>query len=413
MSRAGADDAGAAAAPGGRASDATIHGGRPRVFGVAARLIPLSVDGGSLLDQGIDVALLMTPAPDEPFAIRTPRGTLGANRHFVLRCQGLERTRGSLARSTAVSELGMQFDLVTAEIVHARDESGGQDRSTTAAQDPAASPRPMIAPVAVEDAPTLTERAALRATVERHASATAVQLSGIATIASEVSVTLRSAVGVDAPIILVAPRDEIAAGAYFAVRYFDVSGAYRGLLRADTVRAAPGMLDLVEATLIRPPTRAEERGSYRSPFDRESALDVIAPAGTRTVRTRFTDISASGLGFSTSSTVVPGHRVRVADPTLPDLDGAELLVIRRDHRDPRHYGARFVEENRGESTLSSILGLQRSERDHRRSLQTDEIRRGRGTSAAPLTDADIRTLRNRRMATRAHESGAPDDRRAV
>jgi hypothetical protein len=410
MDRAGVDDAGAAAAPGGRASDATIHGGRPRVFGVAARLIPLSVGGGSLLDQGIDVALLMTPAPDEPFAIRTPRGTLGANRHFVLRCQGLERTRGSLARSTAVSELGMQFDLVTAEMVHARDESSGEDRLSTFAHDPVASPRPMIAPVAVEDAPTLTERAALRSTVARQASATAVHLGGISTIASEVSVTLRSAVELEAVIVLVAPRGEIATGAYFAVRYFDVSGAYRGLLRADTVTAAPGMLDLVEATLIRPPTRAEERGSYRSPFDRESALDVVAPTGTRTVRTSFTDISASGLGFSTSSAIVPGNRVRVADPTLPELDGAELLVIRRDHRDPRHYGAKFVEENRGESTLSSILGLQRSEREHRRNLQIDEIRRGRGTSALPLTEADIRTLKNRRMATRTHGDDPSDER---
>jgi hypothetical protein len=391
---------------GGNVGDAraATHAGRPRVFGVAARLIPLSSGGGSLLEQGIDVALLMTPRPDEPFAIRTPRGTLGADRHFVLRCQGLERTRGSLARSTAVSELGIHFDLVTAEIVHARDESVGQRRSITSARGLIASPPALIAPIAVEDAPTLSERAASRATLERHASATAVQISGIATIAGEVSVTLRSAVRIDAPIVLVAPRGEIARGAYFAVRYFDVSGAFRGLLRADTVRAAPGMLDLVEATLIRPPARAEERESYRAPFDRESMVDILAPAGTRTVRASFADISASGLGFSTASAIVPGHRIRIADPSLPELDGAELLVIRRDHRDPRRYGARFVVPNRGEASLSSILGLDRSERDHRRSLQMHEIRRGRGANAAPLTEAEIRTLRNRRMGTRDHES---------
>jgi hypothetical protein len=354
-----------------------------------------------MLEQGIDVALLMTPRSDEPFSIRTPRGTLGANRQFVLRCQGLERTRGSLARSTAVSELGVHFDLVTAEIVHPGDETGARTRSSTPSRSPVARPRPMLEPVTVEDAPTLTERAVNRAARERHASATAVQINGIPTIAGEVSVTLHSAVGSDAP---------IATGAYFAVRYFDQSGAYRGLLRADVVKAAPGMLDLVEATLIRPPTRAEERGSYRSPFDRESTLDILAPAGTRTIRCYLTDISASGLGFNTTSTIVPGHRIRIADPSFPELDGAELLVIRRDHRDPRHYGARFVEANRGEATLGSILGLDRSEREHRRGLQIDAIRRGHGTTIAPVTEADIRSLRNRRMGTRDHESRAAVER---
>jgi hypothetical protein len=107
---------------------------------------------------------------------------------------------------------------------------------------------------------------------------------------------------------------------------------------------------------------------------------------------------------------VPGHRIRIVDPLLPDLDGAELLVIRRDHRDARHYGAKFVEANRGESTLISILRLTKSEQTHRRNHQIQEIRRGRGSSAAPLTEADIRSLRNRRMGTRAHEDVRPADR---
>jgi hypothetical protein len=92
----------------------------------------------------------------------------------------------------------------------------------------------------------------------------------------------------------------------------------------------------------------------------------------------------------------------IADPSLPDLDGAELLIVRRDARDRQRYGARFVTPDRGATTLSSILGLEQAEREHRRRVQIQEIRRNRGATAAPLTAADIQALRNRRMGTRDH-----------
>jgi hypothetical protein len=60
--------------------------------------------------------------------------------------------------------------------------------------------------------------------------------------------------------------------------------------------------------------------------------------------------------------------------------------------------------NRGAATLSTILGLEQAEREHRRRIQVEEIRRKRGATAAPLTEADIQTLRNRRMGTRDHSA---------
>jgi hypothetical protein len=391
-----------------------IAAGRPHVFGLAARAIPLSTDGGSLLEQGIDVALLMTPRAEEPFPMRAPRGTLGSGRHFVLRCPGLERERGALARTTAVSELGIQFDLVTAEIVLSREtsqqlrqEAMAQERRATDAlrtqvQAQLGSDCGEDADEAAEAAPAL-ERDAHRVRLNQHASASAVELGGVTTIGAEVSMTLLTPVQMDAPIKLAAPRGEIARGVYFALRYFDASGAKRGLLRADSVSARPGMIDAIEATLIRLPTPAEERQSYRTPFESLFTADVLRGADTRTLRGRITDISAGGIGFRSGTPLEAGDRLQIADPSLPSLDGAGLVVVRRDPRDLQRYGARFAQADRGEAIVSTILGLSRAEREHRRRLQIEEVRRSRTATAAPLSDADIRALHNRRMGTRAHQ----------
>ena len=377
-------------------------GGRPRFFGVEARAIPLSIGGGSLLEQGIDVALLMTPPAAEPFVLRAPRGAIGAGRHFVLRCAGLERKRGALVRATAVSEMGIHFDLVTAEMVQS---NATVPRDTTS---DAAPPRLAPAQPPVQSAVQPTEKKLLardteRARVRRGASASAVQFDGVVTIGIEVSTTLLTPVQMGELVTIVAPRNEIARGAYFALRYFDAAGAKRAIVRADAVRAQAGMLDEIDAELIRVPTPAEERQSYRAPFECYFIADVPGTNGSRTVRGRITDLSTGGIGFRVTSSLAAGERLRITDPSLPDLDGAELLVVRRDARDPQRYGARFIETNRGAAALSAVLGLEQTEREHRTRIQIQEIRRTRGAAAAPLTAADIQALRNRRMGTRDRE----------
>jgi hypothetical protein len=379
----------------------TDASGRPRVFGVEARAIPLSIGGGSLLEQGIDVALLMTPRSGEPFAIRAPRGAIGSGKHFVLRCAGLERQRGALARVTAVSELGIHFDLVTAEIVQS------SELTPHAAPDIAPLPRPPRSTLQADMQPAhqrLLARDAERARLRRRATASAVQINGVTTIAIDVSATLLTPVQMGELVTLHAPRDEIARGAYFALRYFDSVGAKRAIVRADAVRALAGMLDEVDAELIRLPTPAEERQSYRAPFECYFLAEVRGSRGTRTVRGRITDLSAGGIGFRVTSNLATGERLRISDPSLADLDGAELFIVRRDPRDTQRYGAQFVEPNRGAATLTTVLGLEQAEREHRRRAHIVEIRRTRGASAAPLTAADIETLRNRRMGTRAHSA---------
>jgi hypothetical protein len=380
--------------------------GRPRVFGVTARAIPLSDGGGSLLEHGIDVALLMTPPANEPFAIRAPRGTLGTGRHFVLRCPGLERRRGALARTTAVAELGMNFDLITAEMVHsAAPQDRPSDEATTGTRlRPRASQaeqRSAAAAPAPNDPQEASDRASLTR-VQQRACATAVEIGGVSTIASEVSMTLRSALQMGEPVRLTAPRGEVSPGVYFSIRYFDASGAKRAFVRAETVVAQPGMVDEVEATLIRPTTQAEERQSYRAAFEVFFTAEVQGPNGARNVRGGTIDLSAGGIGFRVSSRLAPGDRLRITDSTLPDLDGAQLVVVRSDSRDAQRYGAAFVEPNRGAGPLATLLGLDRAEREHRRRREIEEIRRTRGATAAPLTEADVVTLRNQRMRTRKH-----------
>jgi hypothetical protein len=205
-------------------------------------------------------------------------------------------------------------------------------------------------------------------------------------------------------VTIACPRGKIARGAYFSLRYFDADGAKRAIVRADAVRAKAGMLDEVDVQLIRLPTATEERQSYRASYECYFTAEIHGRNGARTIRGRITDLSAGGIGFRVTTDLSPGEKLRIADLSLPDLGGSELLVVRRDPRDTQRYGARFVEANRGAATLSTILGLELAEREHRRAIQIEEIRRTRGATAAPLTAADIQTLRNRRMGTRDHET---------
>jgi hypothetical protein len=378
---------------------------RPRVFGLEGKVIPLSSEGGPALEQGIDVALLMAPRPDEPFSIRTPRGALASGRHFVLRCKGIEGQRGVLARATGVSELGIQFDVVTAEMVKPSETSTPQGQVTPSPGTPVGNRSHLPSHDHTAEPRTdesLLERDVQRARLARHASASAVEMGGVTTIGFDVSTTLFTPVRMGEPVKLAAPRGEITRGAYFSLRYFDATGAKRGIVRAETVQAQPGMLDEIEATLIRLPTPAEERQSYRESFECFFTADVDGANGTRTLRGRIIDLSAGGIGFRVTSNLAPGDRMRIADPSIPDLDGAELFVTRRDARDTQRYGARFAEPDRGAPTLATILGLDKAEREHRRRIQIEEIRRTRTATAAPLTAADIRLLRNRRMGTRDH-----------
>jgi hypothetical protein len=240
------------------------------------------VGGGSLLEQGIDVALLMTPRSGEPFAVRAPRGAIGSGRHFVLRCAGLERRRGALARATAVSELGIHFDLVTAEMV----ESNDANPLVTAPQATTSAHTPGSPPIRSDERPVsakLLDRDAERARLRRHASASAVQIDGVTTIGSEVSTTLLTPVQMGEIVTIVAPRDEIGRGAYFALRYFDAAGAKRAIVHARAVRALAGMRDEVDAELIRLPLAAEERQSYRAPFECYFTAELRGRDGARRV----------------------------------------------------------------------------------------------------------------------------------
>jgi hypothetical protein len=293
---------------------------------------------------------------------------------------------------------------VTAEIVQAGEQRLAPNQDTTSARnvanvappDPSSDRHDSEAPAAGPE----PHRGAL----QLHASASAVQMGGVATIGADVSATLVAPVQMGEPVRLLAPRDEIPTGTYFALRYFDSAGAKRALVRADTICCRPGMLDEIEATLLRNPIHAEERQSYRARFDRFFTAQSIGPHGTRSLRGRITDLSASGIGFRATATLAPGAQLRIADPSLPELDGAMLILLPRDPRDLQRYGARFAEPNRGETTVLAILGLDQAEREQRRHAQIDAIRNARTATAAPLTDTDVRTLRTRRMGTRIHQN---------
>jgi hypothetical protein len=375
-----------------------VQAGRPRVFGVEASARCLAQDGGAAPDIEIAVALLMTPDPDEEFVMRVPRGTFVTGALFVLSCPGL--AHGALARTGSIAEpVGVHYDLVTALIMHPASDARA---SRPAPPRPITRTEPPSAP-AVDVA---TDPRLLQLKIDPHGlelrqrvSATAVTIGGVATISEELSMTLLQPVRMGETVRLSVARGEVGRGVYFALRYFDMSGAKRGLIRADTLRPLPGMRDEVEGTLIRAPTQAEERQSYRAAFERLFTAEVVSRGGRR-LHGSITDISAGGIGFRTPSELTQADCLRITEPSLPEIDGAELIVVRRGPRDSQCYGARFVEDDRGAAALLTVLGLDRAEREHRRRLQNEAARRSSQATASPLSPSDRRAVHSQRMRTR-------------
>ena len=104
---------------------------------------------------------------------------------------------------------------------------------------------------------------------------------------------------------------------------------------------------------------------------------------------RLVDLSAEGAGFQANAVLEPGDRVMVSDLSLPHLDGVELVVVRRDPKDARRYGALFAEPNRGASIISAMLDLDKQERTQQHRAHSDVFRRGGSGTARPVTHDDL------------------------
>ena len=296
----------------------------------------------------VEVALLGAPSAGEPFVLRAPRGALVAGVLFGLRFLELGRMRLCLARALELSEPdGAAFDLVGAQLVR------------SIADDPRA-------PEGGD--PRLTE------------------VAGIRTLRGETSIRLLTLVVPGEKLRLLAAPGTLSQGVFFGLRYFDATGPRRGLVRVDRVRSRSVLLDEIEGALMGTPRNAPGRESYRAPFDLLFTAELIQ-AEARPVIGRLTDLSADGVGIQVNATLEPGERIRVHDPSLPGLHGAELAIVRRDRHEGKRHGARFVEPNRGLSVLATLLGLER-DRPARRELEIGDVGRSREAIATPLTVSD-------------------------
>jgi hypothetical protein len=296
----------------------------------------------------VEVALLSVPSTGEPFVLRAPRGALVAGVLFGLRFLELGRMRLCLARALELSEPdGAAFDLVGAQLVRSiADDSR----------------------VPEGDARRLTE------------------VAGIRTLGSETSIRLLTLVVPGEKLRLLAAPGEMCPGVFFGLRYFDATGARRGLVRVDRVRSRSVLLDEIEGVLMGTPRHAPGRESYRAPFDLLFTAELIR-ADACPVIGRLTDLSADGVGIHVNARLEPGDHIRVDDPSLPGLHGAELAIVRRDRHEGKRHGARFVEPNRGLSVLATLLGLDR-DRPARRELAIGDVGRSREAIATPLTVSD-------------------------
>jgi hypothetical protein len=370
-----------------------------RVFGVSAYALPLPEAVDLTLRGRVEVALLAPPSGSGPFPIRVPRGTVDIGALFIVRCANGRETQLALVRALGIIEpLGVGFDLIHARVeTPAADVDPLEKQETT---DNADNPRP------ARGRGRPREGSTPQAVAHGHVRgcASAVSGLGVATVSMDTTVTVLTPVAMGVGLRLSAPRGHIEPGVYFALRYFDASGAKRGVVRADGVHARPGMLDEIEAVLIGAPIPAPERQSYRAPFDLYFTATIDTRARRRVVG-RMIDISGDGLGFRINATLEPNERLCIADPSLPHLDGAELVIVRSDPRDPHRHGARFSIPDRGAEILATMLGLDRAERAHRRRVHIDAIRKAGGGTAEPVTETEVRQFLRRGMSTRIRVYG--------
>ena len=356
---------------------------RPRVFAVEARALPLPSSDSLTIAAETEVSLLMTPGTEEMLDLRAPRGTMRVGMRFVIRSAASPRARLFLVRVLGVTELrGMHFDLVNARLGQPIDDVSSSSRTTN--EQPAEPP--------TQDPSEFALRAC----------ANTIEVGGLKSIGSHVSVTLLAPVRAGESLVLSAPRDEIPSGVFLALRYFESTGAWRGIMRVDAVRSRPGMHDEVEGVLICPPARAPERQSYRAPFDDVFTLELTGRGGGTSIA-RLVDLSADGIGFRASAGLVADDRVRITRHD-GELGGAELVIVRRDAHDRQRYGARFAEANRGATTLLARLDLDDAEHMRRQRAQIEENRRALEASAGPLSASDARYVPNGRMGTRPRRS---------
>jgi hypothetical protein len=372
---------------------------RPHVFAVEAHALPLPSSDNHTIAAGTEIRLLMTPGAEELLDLRTARGTMRVGMRFVIRAIRGPRAELFLVRVLGVTELrGMAFDLVNARLEQPAEDASTGSRAedeppVTTGTTPRLNPSAPSDPRPRAGSPSPEPEFALRA------CANTIEVGGLSSIGTHVSVTLLAPVRMGERIVLAAPRDEIPAGVFLALRYFDSTGARRGIMRVEAVRSQPSMLDEIEGVLICPPARAPERQSYRAALDDLVTIELSGRGG-RTAAAQLIDLSADGIGFRVNADLEPDDRIRIADDDVAGLDGAELVVVHRDARDPQRYGARFAETNRGAATLLARLDLDEAEHARRRRAQMEEIRRALDASAGPLSNADVCNLPSRRMSTR-------------
>ena len=219
------------------------------------------------------------------------------------------------------------------------------------------------------------------------ATATPVAVAGVRTIDAETSVTVHSPIELGVPLELSAPRGAISVGACFALRVYGRDGAKRGLVRVTGVQASAGMADAVEAVLLRATVPASEAESFRVRIDRFFVAEVVME-GSREVSGRLIDLSASGVGLMLGEARIGDRlRFRTAGSSLPGLDGAEVVIVRCDPRDPQRFGAQFTEPGRGRRAVATILDADRAERDRLREAKREAVRRSREIEAAAMLES--------------------------
>jgi hypothetical protein len=181
------------------------------------------------------------------------------------------------------------------------------------------------------------------------ASASPIPSDRVDTIRMTLSVSLLTSPNTNGTIRLQAPRNMIAEGTFFALRYFINGRARRSVVQTMRVTPASPIRDIVSVRLISD-TSVMERNSRREALAIQGRLQR-SPGDAFNVD--IADVSRSGVGFNSRVALAAGEVVLLS--VGEGRVSAEIEIMRADENASVRFGARYTDAAAGEELFTAMI----------------------------------------------------------
>lgn len=183
------------------------------------------------------------------------------------------------------------------------------------------------------------------------ASASPIRSDRVGTIRMTLSVSLLTAPNANGTIRLEAPRNMIAEGTFFALRYYVNGRARRSVVQTVRTTAASAIRDIVSVRLISD-TSIVERNARRESLGVEARLQR-SPGDSFSIE--IADGSRSGVGFNSHVPLQVGEVVVLTVPGDQPIS-AEIAIVRAEPNEAVCYGAQYTDAEAGGALFAAMVG---------------------------------------------------------